>query len=79
LTLSKDAVYLRETLRAGAKGHLLKESIDQDLLRTVRAVAQELAISVYTVDAHRGRIMKELALKSSTEIVRFAMRKGLIQ
>ena len=30
------------------------------------------------VDAHRGRIMKKLGLKSGTEIVRFAMRKGLI-
>lgn len=128
LSMHKDAVYVRETLRAGAKGYLLKESIDQDLLRAVRAVAQgdgflspevsntvlqdyqhvadpfdqltarerevmqllaegkvakeiatELEISVYTVDAHRGRIMKKLGLRSSAEIVRFAMRKGLIQ
>jgi len=128
LSMHKDAVYVRETLRAGAKGYLLKESIDQDLLRAIRAVAQgdgflspeisgtvlqeyqqvadpfdqltarerevlqmlaegkvakeiatELDISVYTVDAHRGRIMKKLGLKSSTEIVRFAMRKGLIE
>lgn len=128
LSMHKDAVYVRETLRAGAKGYLLKESIDQDLLRAIRAVAEgdgflspevsrtvlddyqktedpfdsltarerevlqmlaegkvakeiatELDISVYTVDAHRGRIMKKLSLRSSTEIVRFAMRKGLIQ
>ena len=128
LSMHKDAVYVRETLRAGAKGYLLKESIDQDLLRAIRAVAEgggflspevsatvldeyqqiqdpldqltarerevmqmlaegkvakeiasELEISVYTVDAHRGRIMKKLGLRSSTEIVRFAMRKGLIQ
>jgi two-component system, NarL family, response regulator NreC len=128
LSMHKDAVYVRETLRAGAKGYLLKESIDHDLLRAIRAVAQgggflspeisntvledyqqvadpfdqltarerevlqmlaegkvakeiatALDISVYTVDAHRGRIMKKLGLHSSTEIVRFAMRKGLIQ
>ncbi|MEO8131245.1 MAG: response regulator transcription factor [Bryobacteraceae bacterium] len=128
LSMHKDTVYVRETIRAGAKGYLLKESIDQDLLRAVRAVAQgdgflspevsgtvlndyqqiedpfdlltarerevmqmlaegkvakeiatALDISVYTVDAHRGRIMKKLALRSSTEIVRFAMRRGLIQ
>ena len=128
LSMHKDAVYVRETLRAGAKGYLLKESIDQDLLRAVRAVGQgdgflspevsgtvleeyqrvedpfdqltarerevlqllaegktakeiatALDISVYTVDAHRGRIMKKLSLRSSTEIVRFAMRKGLIE
>ena len=128
LSMHKDAVYVRETLRAGARGYLLKESIDHDLLRAIRAIAQgggflspeisstvledyqqvadpfdqltarerevlqmlaegkvakeiatALDISVYTVDAHRGRIMKKLSLRSSTEIVRFAMRKGLIQ
>ncbi|MBK5295211.1 MAG: response regulator transcription factor [Acidobacteriia bacterium] len=128
LSMHKDAVYVRETLRAGAKGYLLKDSIDQDLLRAIRSVATgdgflspevsgtvleeyqqtkdpfdqltarerevfqllaegkvakeiatELDISIYTVDAHRGRIMKKLGLHSSTEIVRFAMRKGLIQ
>jgi DNA-binding NarL/FixJ family response regulator len=128
LSMHKDAVYVRETLRAGAKGYLLKEAIDHDLLRAIRAVVQEggflspevsrtvldeyqrvedpfdqltarerevlqllaegkvakeiasaLEISVYTVDAHRGRIMKKLGLHSSTEIVRFAMRRGLIQ
>lgn len=129
LSMHKDSVYVRETLRAGARGYLLKESIDHDLLRAVRAVAQgagylspeisatvledyqqqvtdpfdllsarerevlqmlaegkvakeiatALDISVYTVDAHRGRIMKKLGLHSSTEIVRFAMRRGLIQ
>jgi two-component system, NarL family, response regulator NreC len=127
LSMHKDTAYVRETLRAGAKGYLLKESIDQDLLKAVRAVAngdgslspevsktvledyqrvedpfdsltarerevmqllaegkvaKEIAtaldISVYTVDAHRGRIMKKLGLHSSTEIVRFAMRKGLV-
>jgi two-component system, NarL family, response regulator NreC len=128
LSMHKDVVYVRETLRAGAKGYLLKESIDHDLLRAVRAVAggdsflspevsrtvledyqqiedpfdlltarerqvlqmlaegkvakevaTELDVSVYTVDAHRGRIMKKLGLKSSSDLVRFAMRKGLIQ
>ncbi|HZO53815.1 MAG TPA: response regulator transcription factor [Bryobacteraceae bacterium] len=128
LSMHKDPVYVRESLRAGARGYLLKESIDEDLLRAVRAlaggdgflspevsrtvlddyqqttdpfdsltarerevlqlladgkVAKEVAtaldVSVYTVDAHRGRIMKKLGLRSSTELVKFAMRKGLIQ
>src|SRR5215204_770185 len=40
LSMHKDAVYVRETLRSGAKGYLLKDSIDNDLLRAIRAVAQ---------------------------------------
>ncbi|HYP08129.1 MAG TPA: response regulator transcription factor [Bryobacteraceae bacterium] len=128
LSMHKDSVYVRESLRAGARGYLLKDSIDEDLLRAVRAVAQgegflspevsrtvlddyqqtkdpfdlltarerevlqlladgkvakevatALDVSVFTVDAHRGRIMKKLGLRSSTELVKFAMRKGLIQ
>src|SRR5687767_1998143 len=40
LSMHKDSVYVRESLRAGARGYLLKDSIDEDLLRAVRAVAQ---------------------------------------
>jgi DNA-binding NarL/FixJ family response regulator len=128
LSMHKDSVYVREILRAGAKGYLLKESIDVDLLTAVRALAKgegylspavseavlsdyrkhvtdpldllssrerevlqliaegktnkeiagALNLSVYTVDAHRGRIMEKLNLHSAGELVRFAVRKGLI-
>ncbi len=128
LTMHKDAVYVREALRAGAKGYLLKESIDGELVAAVRAVsrgdaylspsvsatvlvdyqeqvtdpldqitnrerqvlqllaegrtskdvATELNISVYTVDAHRSRIMKKLQLRTGRDLVRFAMQRGLL-
>jgi two-component system, NarL family, response regulator NreC len=129
LSMHADAVYVRESLRAGARGYLLKEAIDHDLLTAVRAlangqsylspavattvltdyrqrtqspldqltarerevlqmlaegltakdIASKLDISVYTVDAHRSRIMKKLQLNSVGELVRFAMRAGLVQ
>jgi DNA-binding NarL/FixJ family response regulator len=128
LSMHKDAVYVREILRAGARGYLLKDAIDADLLAAVRAVARgeaylspaiadsvltdyrqhvtdpidllttrerevlqliaegktnkeiatDLKLSIYTVDAHRGRIMEKLNLHSTGELVRFALRKGLI-
>jgi two-component system response regulator NreC len=40
LSVHRDAVYVREMLRAGAEGYLLKESADIDLLAAVRAVAE---------------------------------------
>jgi two-component system, NarL family, response regulator NreC len=46
--------------------------------RTNKEVAESLKISVFTVDAHRGRIMEKLNLHSIGEMVRFAMRNGLI-
>src|SRR6516165_7532822 len=128
LSMHKDSVYVREILRAGARGYLLKDSVAADLVAAVRAVAggegylspaisnavlddyrrhvtnpidlltsrerevlqmlaegktnKEIAsilnLSVYTVDAHRGRIMEKLNLHSINELVRFAVRNGLI-
>jgi two-component system response regulator NreC len=128
LSMHKDSVYVREILRAGARGYLLKDSVAEDLVAAIRAVAsgegylspgvsnavlddyrrhvtnpidlltsrerevlqmlaegktnKEIAtvlnLSVYTVDAHRGRIMEKLNLHSINELVRFAVRNGLI-
>src|SRR5580698_5108116 len=128
LSMHKDSVYVREILRAGARGYLLKDSISSDLLAAVRAVARGegylspgvsdavlddyrrhvtdpidlltsrerevlqmiaegktnkdianiLNLSVYTVDAHRGHIMEKLNLHSGNELVRFAVRYGLV-
>ena len=36
LSMHKDSVYVREILKAGARGYLLKDSIDSDLLAAVR-------------------------------------------
>ncbi len=128
LSMHKDAVYVREILRAGARGYLLKDSIDVDFISAVRAVARgdgyispavsdavlsdyrkhvtnpidllssrerevlqmiaeglinkeiatKLNLSVYTVEAHRGRLMEKLNMHSTSELVRFAIRNGLI-
>lgn len=129
LSVHRDAVYVREIVRAGAEGYILKESADSELIAAVRAVAQgnsylspevagavlkdyrkhatnpldllssrereilqqiaegktnkEIAtllnLSVYTVDGHRTRIMEKLGLHSVGELVRFAVRNGLVE
>ena len=128
LSMHKDSVYVREILRAGARGYLLKDAFDSDLVGAVRAVARGegylspavseavlsdyrkhvsdpldllsprerevlqmlaegktnkeiaslLKLSVYTVEAHRGRIMEKLNLHSIGELVRFAVRSGMV-
>lgn len=128
LSMHKDSVYVREILRAGARGYLLKDGSDADLVNAVRAIARgegylspavsdavlsdyrkhvtnpvdllttrerevlqliaegrtnkeianSLQLSVYTVEAHRGHIMEKLNLHSGGELVRFALRNGLI-
>jgi two-component system response regulator NreC len=128
LSMHKESVYVREILKAGARGYILKDAIDTELLNAVRSVARgdgyispavssalndkvkdptnpvdmlsprerevllliadgktnkeiatRLNLSVYTVDSHRGRIMEKLNLHSAGELVRFAMKNGLVE
>jgi len=46
--------------------------------KTNKEIATSLNLSVYTVEAHRGRVMEKLNLHSTSELVRFALRSGLI-
>lgn len=45
---------------------------------TNHAIANELGISVKTVERHRENIMRKLNLHTRTELVKYAIRKGLI-
>jgi two-component system response regulator NreC len=46
--------------------------------QTNRDIAEELVISVRTVERHRENIMSKLNLHSRIELVKYAIRKGLI-
>ena len=39
VSMHKDSVYVREILRAGAKGYVLKDSSESEFLKAVRAVS----------------------------------------
>jgi DNA-binding NarL/FixJ family response regulator len=129
LSVHRDGVYVREIIRAGAEGYILKESADTELLTAVRAVAEgnsyltpeaanavlkdyrkqasdplellspreretlqllaegktnkqiatQLNLSIYTIDGHRTRIMEKLGLHSVGELIRFAIRHGVVE
>jgi two-component system, NarL family, response regulator NreC len=46
--------------------------------KTNKEVANHLQLSVYTVEAHRSKLMEKLNLHSTGELVRFAIRNGLV-
>lgn len=56
----------KELLRLIAEGHRNKE------------IAVELSISPKSVEAYRSRLMKKLGYASSAELVRYAIREGIV-
>jgi two-component system, NarL family, response regulator NreC len=134
LTMHADDVCVRQSLKAGARGYLLKDSEDLDLLKAVKAIGRGgsyfspviskvllegylgeasaqtiednlalltdrerevlqliaegktnkeigtvLGVSINTVETHRKHIMEKLDLHNTAEIVRFAVRKKVVQ
>jgi two-component system response regulator NreC len=44
-----------------------------------RAIAERLQISVRTVEGHRARVMLKLHFRGLTDLVKHALRNGLIK
>jgi len=130
LSMQDDPSYVREAFAAGAKGYVLKEAADEEVVAAVREIAgggqyvhpalgarivaaeaearaaaeadplsdrerevtrllalghtnQEIAkmlyISVRTAETHRAHIMQKLRLSTRAELVRYALRQGLLE
>ena len=47
--------------------------------RSSREVAAELHISIKTVESHRTNVMRKLRIRSVSQLVRYAVRNGLVQ
>jgi two-component system, NarL family, response regulator NreC len=133
LSMHSEDVYVAQALQAGAKGYMLKDSADTDLIGALCAVAggraflspavtsvvvddylrrlvasgasdrydtlsdrerevfqlvaegksnKEIAdllcVSVSTVETHRAHVMTKLDLHSTADMVRYAVRKGVV-
>jgi two-component system response regulator NreC len=132
LTMHADEDYVREALRMGAAGYVVKSAADQELLSAIRAVArgevyihpsltrslldellpardplrqdpweelsereqqvirqvalghtnreiaQQLSLSVKTVETYRARAMEKLGLSSRAQLVEYAVGRGLL-
>ena len=47
--------------------------------KSTKAIATHLGISVKTAESHRARLMKKLDIHETASLVRYAIRRGLIQ
>jgi DNA-binding NarL/FixJ family response regulator len=41
-------------------------------------IAERLSLSPRTVEMHRGNLMKKLGLKSQTDLVKYAVKRGVV-
>ncbi|WP_299284509.1 response regulator transcription factor [Thermoflexus sp.] len=130
LTVHEDEGLLREAIRLGASGYIIKRAVEAELVHAIRAVwrgelyihpamtrallrdlappppevspvepltprelevlrrialgytnrqiAEELGISIRTVETHRANLMGKLGVNSRVELVRYAREHGLI-
>ena len=56
----------REILQLAAEGH------------NNRTIGERLSISPRTVETHRANLMRKLGLKTQTDLIRFALRRGIL-
>jgi DNA-binding NarL/FixJ family response regulator len=123
LSMYADEQYVLASMAAGAKGYLVKDVDDQDLVAAVlavrsgktylsetlgspagngqcspavltnrerqvlamissghtnRQVADALGLSINTVESHRKHIIEKLDLHSAADLVRYAVRHGIV-
>lgn len=69
---SAEDPYGRLTTREREVFHLVAEGL------TTKEIARKLDISVKTAENHRSRVLDKLDMRNSAELVRYALRKGLL-
>src|SRR6185437_13521515 len=92
LTMQQEPAFARHALSAGAIGYVLKEAAadelserEVDVLRLIALghtnaeIAEQLFLSVRTVETHRAHIQQKLNLSSRAELVGYALKRGLIK
>jgi DNA-binding NarL/FixJ family response regulator len=69
---------------SGKVGYDLLTAREREVLQLIaegssnQKIADDLFISVKTVEAHRAHIMTKLHAKNRTDLIRYALRKGLV-
>lgn len=90
----RNAVYLSPGIsRAVIEAYLSKSDLPSDPLtprerevlqlvaegKTTKEIASTLGLSVKTADTHRSKIMRKLEIHDTAGLVRYAIRRGLVQ
>jgi DNA-binding NarL/FixJ family response regulator len=63
--------------RLSAREHQVLQLVGEG--KSTKEVAKHLGVSVKTVESHRAKLMRKLDLHETAGLVRYAIRRGLIQ
>ncbi len=75
----------RQPKRGGTEPFSILSAREREVLHLIadglsaKQIAQQLEISAKTVEAHRTSLMRKLRARKATELVRYALRHGLIE
>lgn len=78
------AAYIQQTEAATVDPYDLLTERERDVLHLVAqghtstAVAERLSISTRTVESYRSNFMRKLGLRTHTDLIRYALRRGII-
>jgi DNA-binding NarL/FixJ family response regulator len=83
-----DSASIRDAVRSAGEGEVPREPLtprETEVLKLVaegytsRQIADTLVISEKTVDRHRSNMLEKLGLHDRVELVRYAIRNGLVE
>lgn len=81
---SRVVTALAESQDANATNSILLTEREIQIVRLIaeglssRQIAERLSISVKTVDTHRSNIMEKLGVRNSAELIKYAIREGIL-
>ena len=82
--IAVNEVLLQAKQPEGRTGYDLLTNREREVLQLIaeglsnQAIAEQLVISVKTVEAHRAHIMTKLHAKNRTDLIRYAIKRGLV-
>jgi len=82
--IAVNEVLLQAKQPEGRTGYDLLTNREREVLQLIaeglsnQAIAEQLEISVKTVEAHRAHIMTKLHAKNRTDLIRYAIKRGLV-
>ncbi len=84
LTASAQQTLIREFLERGDQPEELSPR-EQEVVKLIaeahtnREIAEILQLSEKTVESHRARVLQKLGMRDRVELVRYAIRRGLVE